>query len=238
MTRTLEETVATLARDVPKPSDKAQAFNAIRRIISDIEWEGMDCAADLARLYAHFLPRQSKRATTPFAWCAQAIAGKNDVREYLTYVYVTEDDMVGTDGASLHIAPNADGLEPGFYSAQAIRLHPPTYARYPDYNRAIPHPGGRGRCWYHRTLDELPMAARATETGKTYSYYKLPTGQGTWPEAPESDRQYVHVDAKLLNRLVSMDPGEAFEINTGGMGDSVYAELSGGRRAVIMPLRQ
>ncbi len=232
--RTPEEQIAELARGVPKPSDKGMAFAALREIIEHTqsdpngpyrEGDG-DLLLDLARLYAHFLPKPGKRARTTWQWVAMAMA-KNDVRHYLCYVYVTEDEIVATDGHRLHVAPNVEGLTPGYYDAAGNRIHAPDYARYPEYKRVIPSPRAPGRNWYDCTLDELPLVAESAKLSR----YELPVAD---PESPNR----VHINAKYVNALFSLDPDDAVQINTGGMGDSVLARLSHGRTAVLMPLRQ
>ncbi len=235
--RTPEEQIAELARGVPKPTDKALAFKALQELIHTMDEVlgesynrmGGETALAFARLYAHFLPKPGKRARTTWQWVAMAMA-KNDVRHYLNYVYVTEDEIVATDGHRLHIAPNVEGLTPGYYDAAGNRIHAPDYARYPDFKRVQPDPRAPGREWYDCTLDELPAHAKATDKG-LFNYRELPT-------ANSDDHNRVHINAKYVQQLFGMDPNELIGINVGGMGDSVLARLSDGRTAVLMPLRQ
>ncbi len=232
--RTPEEQIAELARGVPKPSDKALAFKALQGIIEHTqsdpngpyrEGDG-DLLLGLARLYAHFLPKPGKRARTTWQWVAMAMA-KDDVRYYLNYVYVTEEEIVATDGHRLHIAPNVEGLTPGYYDAAGNRIHAPDYARYPDFKRVQPDPQARGREWYDCTMDELPLIAESAKLSR----YELPT-------AVSNDHNRVHINAKYVQQLFGMDPNELIGINVGGMGASVLAKLGHDRTAVLMPMRQ
>ncbi len=232
--RTPEEQIAELARGVPKPSDKALAFKALQELIhtmDEVLGESYNCmdgetALAFARLYAHFLPKPGKRARTTWQWVAMAMA-KDDVRYYLNYVYVTEDEIVATDGHRLHIAPNVEGLTPGYYDVAGNRIHAPDYARYPDFKRVQPDPRASGREWYDCTMDELPLVA----VDAKLSRYELPV-------ADPLCRDRVHINAKYVQQLFGMDPNELIGINVGGMGDSVLAKLGHGRTAVLMPLRQ
>lgn len=231
-TMTLEEMVADMARSVPHRSKKVDAFNALRRVIHSLEdAEAPDeVGLDLARLYAHFLPPLPKRPKTAFDWCAKAMA-KNDVRHYLNFVHVTTDEIQATDGHRLHIAPNTDRLEPGYYGAEGVRLHAPEYSRFPDTQRVRPTPDREGRRWYVLAAADLKTGSMTPEKGNVLHWYELPTHDDESP-------QRVHINKAYLDALVSMDPSERVRFNVGGMGDSVLVELSGDRLAVLMPLRQ
>lgn len=122
------QSIARLARDVKGAANRAQAFEALQRIVGGQDWGTIDnrgeALHDLARLYAHFLPKPTIKPTTTFQWVAKAI-GQNDQREYLNFVYVTEDHIVGTDGHSLHMAPNVLQREPGYYNTAGDYVEPP-----------------------------------------------------------------------------------------------------------------
>lgn len=232
--RTPEETIAELARSVPKPNSRPEAFNALRRLVKDTaNNEALDDnACDLARLWAFFLPKAAPRARSPFDWASKAI-GKNDTRYYLNFVYVTEAEIIGTDGHSLHIAPNGGSiLEPGYYGPEGVRLHGPDYARYPDVRRVQPDPHGRHRQWFDIQLEDLELATMSTQKAGVFNYYKLPTHRGY------EYQERVYINAKLVKRLFSLDPDELVGINVGGPADSVLVKLPGRRTAVLMPLRQ
>lgn len=237
--RTLEEEVADFSRSMPKK--KEEAFDALRHLVARIEAEGMaaatsnreplsDVAVDLAKLWAHFLPPTPKKARTAFDWCATAIA-KNDTRRYyLNHVYVTDEHIVGTDGHSLHVAPNTEGLPAGYYGREGVRLHDLDYATFPDWQRLFPDPNDAERKWVTFCLCD-PKTGTTKHGDKTIHYYELPV-------ADDKSEHKVHIDAKLRNRLVSMDPKETIDVQVGTMSDLVQVKLSGSRRAVVMPLRQ
>lgn len=237
---TLLEIIAESSRSVPQKSRKADAYDALKRVIFAIEdsntfVERNDMTAvhaDLARLYAHFLPSLPKRPKTAFDWCAKAMS-KDDVRHYLRYVYVTDEEIMATDGHRLHIAPNADNLEPGFYGAEGVRLHPPSYSAYPDTKRVRPSPDADNRTWYTVTIKDLKIGGRTSSAKNegVLHWYELPTHD-------EESPQRVQINKAYFDALVSMDPNEPIRINTGSMSASVLVELSGGRLAVMMPLRQ
>lgn len=232
---TLEEVTAELSRSTPHKTNKSDAFNALRRIIREVEQSNIehdDLAAatiDLARLYAHFMPAQPKRPKTAFDWVAKAMS-KKDARYYLNFVHVTPEKIQATDGHRLHIVPNVDGLEPGFYGAEGVRLHGPEYARFPDTERVQPSPNHCGRAWHSLKLADLKTGSRTTKDGVIH-WYEFPTADD------ESPRR-VHVNKSYVDQLASMDPSESLRVNAGGMGDSLLVELSGERIAVMMPLRQ
>ena len=229
---TLEEMIADMARNVPHKSKKAEAFNALRRVVHALgDAEAPDeVSLDLARLYAHFLPPLPKRPKTAFDWCAKAMA-KSDARYYLNFVHVTADEIQATDGHRLHIAPNVGGLEPGYYGAEGVHLHGPKYSKFPDTQRVRPTPDREGRKWYTLAAGDLKTGSVVPEKGNVLHWYELPTHD-------DESLERVHINKAYFDALVSMEPSERVHINVGGMGDSVLVELSGDRLAVMMPLRQ
>ena len=73
-----------------------------------------------------------------FKWCAKACA-KKDTREYLNYVYVTESQMIGCNGHTVHMAP-AEHREPGFYTTKGDLATPDPRLKFPDLARIVPDP--------------------------------------------------------------------------------------------------
>ena len=115
-----------------KPPKKDDVFAAVTALLDT------DNAAisveDMAKLYAYFLPRPPARAKTPMQWVAKAVAGKDDARHYLRYLYSDGTHLVATDGHRLHGIPT--DLSAGFYDTA---LNPITVeAGYPDWRRVLP----------------------------------------------------------------------------------------------------
>ncbi len=77
------------------------------------------------------------------AFIKLALAKKTDLREVFRYIFVTEQEIVATNGQILHIIPNTFKLKTGLYlmnrinknKAEIIELN--TDQKYPDYNSAI-----------------------------------------------------------------------------------------------------
>ena len=228
------QAVRRLARDVSAKGNKASAFAALQRIVKDLDWDALDdrgeSLQDLARLYAHFLPAAPVKAKTPFAWCAKAI-GIADKRECLNYVYVTEDELVGTDGRSLHVAPNRDGMEPGFYDKAGTLLGGPTWMKYLDTKRVRPNPQAGYRDWYSYARSNLEIVSRPGKNGRVSHAYIFPATQGL----PGDDRP-VPIAQHLVDRLYSMNPDGAIYFSVGTSKASILAHLDGDRVAVLMPL--
>jgi len=230
------QAVGRLARDVPQKGNKASAFAALQRIVKDLDWDALDdrgeSLQDLARLYAHFLPAAPVKAKTPFAWCAKAI-GIDDKREHLNYVYVTEAEIVGTDGHSLHVAPNSNGMEPGFYDKAGTFLGGPEWMKYLDTKRIRPNPQAARRDWYSYARGNLEIVSRPDQRRKVSHTYLFPADHGL-----SGDARPVPIAQHLVDRLYSMNPDGFIYYNIGGHKESVLAHLDGGRIAVLMPLNQ
>lgn len=120
---------------IKKPT-KTDAQQIIKRIAEQCPEQ----IQDLAALYVYFMPATPKKPKTDFQWVAQA-AGKKDVRYYLNYVYVDEKNIVATDGHRLHMIPNSDNIEPGYYLPNGDKAHGPDFAKYPDYEQVKPATG-------------------------------------------------------------------------------------------------
>lgn len=219
--------VAAIARDVPKKTSKKKAFEAVEDMVNQLEASGGmtdEMQWDLSRLWAHFMPGKIARPRTAFDWVAKAQA-KNDVRYYLRYIKVDEDSIVATDGHRLHIAPNDEGLSPGFYGHEKAMLEEAESMQFPNIERAIPDPDAEGRVWLEVKTDELEIETKATViSGKdvVLNAYQIREGQ--------------YVNADYLNAAASMEDGP-LSINVGDVNASVLLAGNDGRRAVVMPLR-
>ena len=228
------QAVGRLARDVPGKGNKGLGFAALQRIVKGLDWDALDDRGDnlqdLARLYAHFLPSTPVKAKTAFEWCAKAI-GIADKRECLNYVYVTKNEIVGTDGHSLHVAPNSNGMAPGFYDKAGTLLGSPEWMQYPDTKRARPNPEAARRDWYDYARSDLEIVSRPGKNGKVFHAYIFPADHGL-----SGDNLPVQVAQHLVDRMYSMHPEGAIYFSVGTSKASILAHLDGDRVAVLMPL--
>jgi len=220
--------IAEASRSVPQVRNKALAFKAVCEIIKNLtEDQENELHGELARLYAAFQPTVPKKPKTMFDWVAKAMA-KNDVRYYLNFVHVTEERMVGTDGHRLHIAPNTDGLEPGFYDKNGTKLHNPDYARFPDVDRVMPtNLDSYGRKIVEAKLSEIGEGAFTSDKG-VFNYYRFPLQDN-----------FVAFNKKYVHDMLSMeDPDAVLQWSIADANQVVVvANLSDGRQACVMPMR-
>lgn len=216
--------IAEASRSVPQVRNKALAFKAVCKIIENLtEEQENELHGELARLYASFQPTVPKKPKTMFDWVA-----KDDVRYYLNFVYVTEERMVGTDGHRLHIAPNTDGLEPGFYDKNGTKLHNPDYARFPDVDRVMPTDlDSYGRKIVEAKMSEVEEGAFTSDKG-VFNYYRFPLQDN-----------FVAFNKKYVHDVLSMEDPDA--VMQWSIADTnqviVVANLSGNRQACVMPMR-
>lgn len=221
--------IAEASRSVPKARNKALAFEAVCNIIKELtEEQERELHGELARLYATFQPTVPKKPKTMFDWVAKAMA-KDDVRYYLNFVHVTEKRMAGTDGHRLHIAPNTDGLEPGFYDKNGTKLHDPDYASFPDIDRVMPtNLDSCGRKIVEAKLSEVGEGAFTNSKG-VLNYYRFPLQDN-----------FVAFNKKYVHDMLSMEDSDTvfqWSIADANQGVVVVANLSDGRQACIMPVR-
>lgn len=224
----IKNSVARLARDIPKKTSKGMAFEALDEVLTSLAGADIDqdTEAALARLWAHFMPGRVARPKTAFDWTAKAMATK-DERFYLTYFKVTEDKLIATDGHRLHIAQNEDGLAPGFYGHEGVWLEPEDSMKYPDIERVTPDPEGSGREWLETTTAELELETKYTKvSGKDVVLNAYRVG-ATGP----------YVNADYLNAAVSLEDGP-LRINVGDATSTVLLVSGDGKRkAIIVPIR-
>lgn len=117
---------------------------------------------NLATLYSFFLPAPPARCKTPEQWVAKVVAGRDDARYYLRYVYSNGSRLMATDGHRLHYWVT-DTYPKGFYD---VALNPVTVdANFPDIDRVIPK---RGRVDVEKTftLADLEAVDASARTDK------------------------------------------------------------------------
>lgn len=124
--------IADYSRKIKHPANKHQAFKAVLEII-----ENKHTQADIARLYAYFLPKTGKAPKTALDWVGLA-AAKKDVRHYLNgVVFCSSGLMYSTDGHRMHYAPTDKAN--GFYDLQGNEHLTATKEgwRFPEVDRVI-----------------------------------------------------------------------------------------------------
>jgi hypothetical protein len=226
--------IAKGARSVKNPSNKKMNFKALMDVIQALdENQRMWLGKELSRLYAAFMPAVPKKPRTNFEWCVKAMAVK-DLREQINYVRVTEDRICGTDGHRIHIAPNTDGLAPGYYDkagTKCYELDTNALNPFPPVERHIvKDPEGDGRKLVSLSLlDDGLLQGDLTSSDGVFHFYKLPIG----------DDAFVALNMKYLNDAVCMeDAGHVHEYSVKSPSDTVQiVNLSGGRQAVIGAMR-
>lgn len=216
--------IAEASRSVKTPANKGMAFKAVQTIARSLtDQQREELYSELARLYAAFRPALPKKPKTHFEWCAKA-AGWKDVREYLRYVHVTEERMVGTDGHRVHMAPNNDGLEPGYYDATGVKIHDLSHSPYPDIERVmVSDLRANGRKIIESKLSDLESGSLTDGNNKIWHYYRFPNE--------------TSINMQYMNDTVSMDTDAVIQWSVGSPNEVVALELSGGRRAALMPMR-
>jgi len=128
-------TVARIAYSLaPKERNKQAVFDVAVKL-SEGELVTED---NLAVLYAQNIDHKPPVPRTPEKWVASAVCGKDDIREYLQYVYSDGTRIIGTDGHRMHIW-KTDKYPKGFYHPKTMdKSTVPDDYRYPDVDRVIP----------------------------------------------------------------------------------------------------
>lgn len=223
-----QNAVATVASQIKKPT-KATAHAHLMELVDELATQEQTAKTHeaLSALYAFFIPKAPAKPKTDFQWAAKAVA-KNDARYYLNYVYVDEENIVGTDGHRLHIAKNTEGLAPGFYDTAGTHLYDPSWARFPNYKRVIPACENRGD--YDQVVIYTGKQKIVDEGDR--QCFDLGVELGTYPmKGPRVNRKY-YLEA------VSMEKSEGVVGHVAGDSDSVRLDLPGDRTVVIMPVRK
>ena len=153
--------VATFIRNNPKAVKSSKPFDMLRQAVeSSGESETVTLSlAEVAALYAHFMPKtvRASAGVFDFAWVARAMA-KKDVRYYLNYVYSDGARTIATDGRRMHVLAG-QSLPQGYYTAAGDQVDED--AKYPDIDRVIPQ-YSQCQTW---TLTAEELAACIVDTG-------------------------------------------------------------------------
>lgn len=228
------QNIAEQSRRVSAPRNKAQAFTALKVVIEKLtDDQRYELNAELARLYANFMPAVPKRPASMFDWVAKCIA-EADIRQELNYVHVTEQHITATDGCRIHRAPNAGGMPPGYYDKAGTLIHAPAEFNFPKVERYFTGDYGSGLITVC-SIGELKQGSELSGKKKTIMpYYKIPSPAGG-----------IDVQVKFLEDACSMEAADhqhhfcahPVEGVVNGMCTLQIANLSEGRQVVLMPLR-
>jgi len=92
-------------------------------------------------IYRKIAPRPSTSKKPTGLARFSPFAAKKDTRYYLNCIYITEDSIVASDGATLLFGSNAGEYEPGYYDPKVrLLLHDRHWAIYPDFKRLFATP--------------------------------------------------------------------------------------------------
>ena len=213
------KTITTNAARQKKPT-KGKALDALKAVIDDGTLEGNE--HHLAVLHAFFMPTGPNMKTAAkdnFAWVALATA-KNDVRDYLNYVYVTDEHITAADGQRMHRVPNHDGLAPGFYHPNGEKAGEPDWRQFPEVDRIVLSEETHGQRSF--SPEGLPVV-EVSAKGNIYAYEH--------DANPTRRLNKVHVDAALAGAELPV---------AAVMPEDVSSPVQfryGVRQAVVMPLR-
>jgi len=128
--------------------------------------------ADLAQLYAYFLPKINEgRPRARLSWLKPALATDADGRKALRYLYSDGSRICATNGKVLNVCEFNDYfiLEPGFYDTRLNRI--PGFGEeitYPNIDRVIPK--DTVSCTYNLSDLEVHYAPRKAKLEPIYSY--------------------------------------------------------------------
>lgn len=123
----------TINKDVKK-ANKNQAFE----LIKTLKEGGQLSEIELDSLVKYFAPAMPAKPKNAFQWVAKA-AAKKDVRDYLNYVFVTEEgEAQATDGHRVHRA-FVEGYDPGYYCPKTgLKIDGgPKNGKFPDVDRVM-----------------------------------------------------------------------------------------------------
>lgn len=133
------ENIAKFALTHKDVLSKQNAFSAFETIVDQLtDSQKIDYERELATLYLKFFKAETaKKISDPYLIIGQFTADK-DVRYYLNYVYVTEQNIIASNGHYLATMPNSEKLESGFYDTkQKLKLENFDFARYPSFNKVF-----------------------------------------------------------------------------------------------------
>lgn len=211
--------VASLAMELSKKPSRKVAFESVQSLIeklADEQDQQSFKAADLANLYAYFLPSKPKTAKNDLEWVSKAVAVK-DVRYYLNYLHEASGKLVGTDGHRMHwIETKQDRGYLAPMTGDVVSCD----GTYPNIERVIPH---------HLSPTHV---LRVSELGKSSVIPSKgrPIPQYIFPNGSKFNAQFIDEAVNGADEFLWNPQQDA--------GFSIYiSSLDGVRNAVIMPMR-
>lgn len=111
----------TAHQQVAKKPSKKEAFELVCRVI-----EGSATELETAKVYRFFMPNPVKNlAGKEWEWVSKVV-GKQDVRYYLNYLCVENNQIKATNGHAFHLASSREALnlEAGLYDSDGVKKLP------------------------------------------------------------------------------------------------------------------
>ena len=145
-----------IANNIKKPSKKD-----CLKILKEMAVLYPDSMHEFAKLYTYFMPGIPIKPKTVFQWVAKAVSNPKYCKELLKLVYIDKENIVATDDYRLHVAPNSDNLEPGYYCPKTSDyLYPLDKYDYPDYKKLLSNVEGHSIQVKTTTLKEVNQIIR------------------------------------------------------------------------------
>ena len=168
--------------------NKTTAFDLTVKLASGVELSQVEKCL----LVNYFSPPLAKKPKTAFQWVALA-AAKKDVREYLKYVYVTDQgEMVASDGERMHYAPT--DIPGGFYCPKT-GLKVNVDLKFPENWQRI---AKESRQYHHKPKEVSTCTARnALSKGITWVTYDNAHATHGWQLSYVNDAQPVEIEVPV-----------------------------------------
>ena len=216
--------IAKLAVSNPKNITKANMNVLFSRIIEDerlveLLFSEPETRYFLVDGYSYFRLPAPKLPKTWLDIFARVVA-KKDVRPFLNYIYVDEENIVACNGHRMVVRPNKENYESGFYDKYMTKVD--CEYTYPDYKWVM---YGKDDTLIDCVADyDSNVEIKAnSKTGRTDLYITLP------------NNTKVAIDAKYINDLISKNTNFEFK---GRDGDCSIKFKIDDMDIMIMPLRQ
>ena len=204
-----------------KPNKK-DAFSALKSIINQV---GDENEADLATLYAFFLPPVPAKPKTPEQWVARAMA-KMDIRDYLNYLYNDGKKLIATDGHRMHFIKGHE-TKKGFYNTEMEPLDNDEgqCGKYPDADRVIPK---LSKMDCLGPIDIKTLEKHESNDIKAFTYSVIKRGD-----------EKVCVNSTYLSDAVSFMDNPVVYVSKDNINHSsiLVVDKKKGLSSVIMPIR-
>jgi len=211
----------TLANINCKKPTKAAAWAVFSEMVLHDDFS----EAALAKLYQFFTPPLPAKPKDAWQWIAKAM-GKNDIRYYLNYVYVTADTICATDGHRLHIMKNHSAFPVGYYDSNKVLAFPENYAKYPDITRVTPDIESGSSLYYCLPYDAESLKVQLLGTSsQEVAVFML------------RDGTELGIDKGYFLQAIGLK-GETMDLYVRDSTSSIIlVSRESGNKAVIMPIK-